>query len=61
MDIIKMLSIAIDGLKTASKVTSDLADTCGEVKNFVERAERETSVKAVERQNYVTYTCNADK
>ena len=56
-----MLSIAIDGLKTASKVTSDLADTCGEVKNFVERAERETSVKAVERQNYVTYTCNADK
>ena len=56
MEIIKTLNILIDGLRTASKVTNDLADTCVEVKGFVERAEQETSVKTVEGQIDVTYT-----
>ena len=41
MELIRILNIAIDGLRTASKVTNDLADTCIEVKGFVERAEKE--------------------
>ena len=61
MEIIKILNIAIDGLRTASKVTNDLADTCVEVKRFVERAEKETSVKAVEGQIDVTYTCDVNE
>lgn len=61
MEIIKTLNILIDGLRTASKVTNDLADTCIEVKGFVERAEKETSVKTVEGQIDVTYTCDVNE
>ena len=61
MKIIKTLNILIDGLRTASKVTNDLADTCVEVKGFVERAEQETSVKTVEGQIDVTYTCDVNE
>lgn len=61
MELIRILNIAIDGLRTASKVTNDLADTCVEVKGFVERAEQETSVKTVEGQIDVTYTCDVNE
>lgn len=61
MEIIKTLNILIDGLRTASKVTNGLADTCVEVKGFVERAEQETSVKTVEGQIDVTYTCDVNE
>lgn len=61
MEIIKTLNILIDGLRTVSKVTNDLADTCVEVKGFVERAEQETSVKTVEGQIDVTYTCDVNE
>lgn len=61
MELIKTLNILIDGLRTASKVTNDLADTCVEVKGFVERAEQETSVKTVEGQIDVTYTCDVNE